>query len=427
MRVVGDGALLAALAKATGRGMRDIVATIQREQDEAIRSPAGGVTIVSGGPGHRQDRGGPAPGRLPALLRPQPVRRRRRPGGRPVRRSSSSTSPRCCRRSARTTATLRSLGSLVRRASTRPGPTRPRWPRSRARCGCAGCWNGRPHDAVPDGPDRAAAALPGRAAASRRRRTGPRSGAGRCPGAPGATRSGGPASTGSSTRSGRRHSGSGPAGCRRSAASRTSWPNAATSGTSSGPGGPGCTRGTCCGWLAQPERLRAYANGILSTREIRGADRVVPEPGGGRADHRRRGAAGRAGRAAGPADAAGQAQARPVPVAGGVREVSTYADRQRAARAERPAARPDDYRDYAHVVVDEAQDVSPMQWRMIGRRGRLRLLDGGRRPGPDRLDRRPGRAGPGPGQGARAPRRGTSSPSPPTTATRRRSSRWPPR
>jgi DNA helicase IV len=31
--------------------------------------------------------------------------------------------------------------------------------------------------------------------------------------------------------------------------------------------------------------------------------------------------------------------------------------------------RPDDYRDFAHIIVDEAQDVSPMQWRMIGRRG----------------------------------------------------------
>jgi len=51
MRVVGDGALLASLSKATGRGMRDIVATIQREQDDAIRSPASGVTIVTGGPG----------------------------------------------------------------------------------------------------------------------------------------------------------------------------------------------------------------------------------------------------------------------------------------------------------------------------------------------------------------------------------------
>lgn len=51
MTVVGDGALLATLSKATGRGMRDIVATIQREQDEAIRSPGSGVTIVAGGPG----------------------------------------------------------------------------------------------------------------------------------------------------------------------------------------------------------------------------------------------------------------------------------------------------------------------------------------------------------------------------------------
>src|SRR5690606_5216910 len=27
------------------------------------------------------------------------------------------------------------------------------------------------------------------------------------------------------------------------------------------------------------------------------------------------------------------------------------------------------YEDYAHVIVDEAQDLSPMQWRMLGRRG----------------------------------------------------------
>ncbi len=51
----------------------------------------------------------------------------------------------------------------------------------------------------------------------------------------------------------------------------------------------------------------------------------------------------------------------------GVREVTTYADRQAAARAQ-AVVRPADYREYAHIVVDEAQDVSPMQWRMIGRR-----------------------------------------------------------
>ncbi|MEV0721091.1 ATP-binding domain-containing protein, partial [Asanoa sp. NPDC050611] len=57
-------------------------------------------------------------------------------------------------------------------------------------------------------------------------------------------------------------------------------------------------------------------------------------------------------------------------VAQGVYELSTAADRARAARAA-ATARPDDYREYAHVVVDESQDVSPMQWRMLGRRGRL--------------------------------------------------------
>jgi superfamily I DNA/RNA helicase len=32
--------------------------------------------------------------------------------------------------------------------------------------------------------------------------------------------------------------------------------------------------------------------------------------------------------------------------------------------------RPSHYDEYAHIVVDEAQDLSPMQWRMVGRRGR---------------------------------------------------------
>src|SRR5438874_9350749 len=41
-----------------------------------------------------------------------------------------------------------------------------------------------------------------------------------------------------------------------------------------------------------------------------------------------------------------------------------------AAARGRNTERPADYREYAHIVVDEAQDVSPMQWRMIGRRGR---------------------------------------------------------
>jgi hypothetical protein len=49
--VVGDGALMAALTRTRGARMRDIVATIQAHQDEAIRASARGITEITGGPG----------------------------------------------------------------------------------------------------------------------------------------------------------------------------------------------------------------------------------------------------------------------------------------------------------------------------------------------------------------------------------------
>jgi len=49
--VVGDGAFLAAVSRERGPRMRDIVATIQREQDEAVRAPDDGALVVTGGPG----------------------------------------------------------------------------------------------------------------------------------------------------------------------------------------------------------------------------------------------------------------------------------------------------------------------------------------------------------------------------------------
>ncbi|GAA6525198.1 AAA family ATPase [Intrasporangium sp. DVR] len=49
--VVGDGALMAALTRSRGERMRDIVATIQAHQDEAIRASARGITEITGGPG----------------------------------------------------------------------------------------------------------------------------------------------------------------------------------------------------------------------------------------------------------------------------------------------------------------------------------------------------------------------------------------
>jgi DNA helicase IV len=47
----GPGALLAALGQARTGQMGDIVGTIQREQDEIIRAPLSGLLIVQGGPG----------------------------------------------------------------------------------------------------------------------------------------------------------------------------------------------------------------------------------------------------------------------------------------------------------------------------------------------------------------------------------------
>ena len=49
--LVGEGALMAALERGRTGRMHDIVATIQAEQDEIIRAPMPGVLVVQGGPG----------------------------------------------------------------------------------------------------------------------------------------------------------------------------------------------------------------------------------------------------------------------------------------------------------------------------------------------------------------------------------------
>ena len=49
--IVGEGALMAQLSRARDRSMHSIVATIQAEQDRAIRAPSKGVVSISGGPG----------------------------------------------------------------------------------------------------------------------------------------------------------------------------------------------------------------------------------------------------------------------------------------------------------------------------------------------------------------------------------------
>lgn len=49
--IIGEGALMAQLSRARDRSMHSIVATIQAEQDKAIRAPGRGVVAISGGPG----------------------------------------------------------------------------------------------------------------------------------------------------------------------------------------------------------------------------------------------------------------------------------------------------------------------------------------------------------------------------------------
>ena len=252
MRVVGDGALLATLARATGHGMRDIVATIQREQDEAIRSPGSGVTIVSGGPGTGKT--AVALHRAAYLLYSD--RNRFAGGGILVVGPSSvfvdyiaAVLP-VARRGLGDPALARLDGAGLRR---RPAPTRRRWRRSRARCGCAGCWSGPPTTPCRTAPTELRLLYRGTLLRLDRRAAGPRSATGRCPAAPGATRSAGPASTGCSTRCGRRRSALKVAGAaepvrlRGRAVRPRGLPR-----RSCGPGGRGCCPGTC--WAGSPTR-----------------------------------------------------------------------------------------------------------------------------------------------------------------------------
>ena len=81
-----DPALLAALKAPRGSTMRDIVTTIQAEQDAIIRLPLSGRRRDRGRAGHRQDRRCAAPRRLPALHPPRAAGPQRRAGRRPQRR-----------------------------------------------------------------------------------------------------------------------------------------------------------------------------------------------------------------------------------------------------------------------------------------------------------------------------------------------------
>ena len=80
-----QSAFIASLGSNRSPRMRDVLGTIQADQDAIIRAGSRGALVVDGGPGTGQDRRRPAPHRLPPLLRPSA---RSPPGRRAVRRSA---------------------------------------------------------------------------------------------------------------------------------------------------------------------------------------------------------------------------------------------------------------------------------------------------------------------------------------------------
>ena len=293
-----------ASSKATGRGMRDIVATIQREQDEAIRSPASGCDDRDRRTGHRQDRRGAAPGGVPAVLRPQPVRRRRHPGGRPVRgvRRLHRDRAALARRGHRDAALARHAGAGLRR---RPGSTRPTVAAIKGSLRMRRVLERASHDAVPDAPTelrllyRGALLRLDAADLERIRRKALPRGARR-----NEVRGAG------FDRHLRRAVGAGPAATvtdlpekrdfEAELADRSDFRDFLRAWW------PRFTPMRVLRWLAEPARLRAYANGVLSREEIATLQGSFDGSRRARSDDRRRGAAGRAGRADGPPAAAGQ-------------------------------------------------------------------------------------------------------------------------
>ncbi|UCM88344.1 HelD family protein [Streptomyces marincola] len=373
--VIGDGALMAALGRARGHRMTDIVASIQAEQDEVIRAPAGSVTEVTGGPGtgktavalHRaayllyQNRRKYAGGIL--VVSPTPLLVSYTEGVLPALGEEGQVA-------------IRALGSLV---------------------------DGVTADAYDD---QAVAHVKGSAVMARVLHRAAR-GVLQAPGAPKQLRV---------VAFGRRVEldkaaldrvrqqalgGTAPVNLLRPRARRLlldalweaspaagRYPDAALAaeareafnediGTEESflafldAWWPEITPLTVLRAMADERRLARWARRLLPHGRVqavaRSLRRVTPE-GGGLSAHdvalldELRGILGT------PPKPVRPREADPLDQLTGLAEVTTYADRMAGARQARE--RETERVDYAHVIVDEAQDLTPMQWRMVGRRGR---------------------------------------------------------
>ncbi|GAA2756983.1 UvrD-helicase domain-containing protein [Actinopolymorpha rutila] len=385
LHVVGDGALMAALTSARSGRMRDIVATIQREQDQVIRAPAPGVTLISGGPGTGKTV--VALHRAAYLLYTE--RRRIQGGGVLVVGPSAvfmSYIERVLPSLGEHEATLRSVGEVVDgvvadRSDPFPcavvkGSARMRQVLSRAA-----------RSAVPGAPEELRLYAAGRRLelgareltairtdvlrrGARRNRARPEAvrallgalwkQAGGAAGTDGAGAGGRPMSRGEFDQDVRER----PAFTEFMDAW---WPNV--------------TPAEVLGWLADRDRLARVARGVLRPDEVDLLAASWSGPAGAPApaavpSSTARGRIGYSVEDVPLLDELDALLGEPVrPVVprdpfdedDGVQEVVTSYDRERSwSRGEQAQQ----YDGYAHVLVDEAQDLSPMQWRMLGRRGR---------------------------------------------------------
>ena len=376
--VVGDGALMAALTRSRGAQMRDIVATIQRHQDEAIRASARGITEITGGPGTGKT--------VVALHRAAYLlysdRRRYESGGiLVVGPSAAYTSyiERVLPSLGEETVTLRSLGDVVDvvsperldppAAAAVKGSLRIRQLLSRAA-----------HDAVPDGPTEFRAFVAGQAVRldhraldqvrSRVLRQHQRN-----TGRAAAKQLLGEAAYRQSGHADREEFLSRYDDHMEVEGFLAAW-------------WPQVDPREVVLWLADEERLRRYARGVLDdaqTGVLLDAMRVTLETG--------RWSVADAALVDDVAARVGAMQEEPKEERGfyeieelddvqshGVAEVQpsarpdvvepAYVLNPATARERLLVGRPGRPEEYAHVLVDEAQDLSPMQWRMLGRRGR---------------------------------------------------------